>query len=179
VGVKDDLPGLPRAGWQYLAVGAVAMWLGGFTFYASVVIDIGADVVGHFDQGYITQRATRALDTIAAVMLVFVAIDIWLHRKHLARSIMGLRLLAFVIMLISVILLFVLHDKLDALIDPQMMKRPPRELFRPLHSHYRKAVTFLWCAAVVEFALMLYGHRAKAAALAVRSMQSQETTNDE
>ena len=75
-------------------------------------------------------------------------------------------------MMVSLCLLFVIHNQLDALLDPQTLASPPGKPFRPLHSRYRLTATFLWCAAVAELALMLYGHRAKAAASGSKTAQA-------
>ena len=45
---------------QFLVMSAVALWLGGFTFYALVVVPTGTDVLGgSVEQGFVTQAVTR------------------------------------------------------------------------------------------------------------------------
>jgi len=45
---------------RYLIFAAVAFWLGGFTFYASVVIHTGHRVFGsRVETGFLTQQVTQ------------------------------------------------------------------------------------------------------------------------
>ncbi|XZE46115.1 DUF4149 domain-containing protein [Pirellulaceae bacterium SH467] len=45
-----------------------SLWWGGLTFYAAVVVPIGTERFGSFDQGLVTQHATRYLNGLAAVV---------------------------------------------------------------------------------------------------------------
>ena len=61
----------------YLVVAAIMFWQGGLTFYASVVVPIGSDVLGsHADQGMITRRVVVYLHIARAVALALLAWDI-------------------------------------------------------------------------------------------------------
>src|SRR5207249_2958155 len=51
-------------------------WLGGFTFYASIVVPIGTEVLrSPRRQGFITRKVTRDLNITAAVALAVLAVD--------------------------------------------------------------------------------------------------------
>jgi hypothetical protein len=59
---------------RFLAFAAVAFWLGGFTFYAGVVIPVGIRVLGgHVRQGFITQQVTQWINVAAlcAIPILF------------------------------------------------------------------------------------------------------------
>ena len=59
---------------RFLVVAAVAMWMGGFTFYSSFVIPVATDLLGsHRAAGFITQRVTQPLNicVVAALTIMF------------------------------------------------------------------------------------------------------------
>lgn len=45
-----------------------SLWWGGLTFYAAVVVPIGTERFGSFDQGLVTQNVTRYLHVLAAIV---------------------------------------------------------------------------------------------------------------
>ena len=50
---------------------ALMFWQGGFMFYGSVVITVGAEVLGsEMDQGFVTQAVTNYLNIAGAVCLM-------------------------------------------------------------------------------------------------------------
>lgn len=56
---------------RVIVVVAGAVWLGGLTFYAAVVIPTAHDVLGsHREVGFITQQVTERINAIAVVALV-------------------------------------------------------------------------------------------------------------
>jgi len=164
--LKENLPALPRAIAQYICVFAIVLWLGSFSVYSAFIVRVGAKVVGGLEQGYVTQKVTDGLNVLAAVMLVCMAVDILLHRKYIAKILLALRGLGFVTIAVSLVLLLYFHNQLDALLDAETMAKPPHAQFSPLHQNYQLTITFMWCACVVDLAIMLHGHRAAAAAKA-------------
>src|SRR5947209_19521490 len=61
----------------FLLLWLLMFWLGGFTFYAAVVVPIGTEVLGSAaDQGWITRRVTPWLNVAGAVALAGWAWDI-------------------------------------------------------------------------------------------------------
>ena len=57
---------------RFLFIAAVAFWLGGFTFYTSVVIPVGTHTLGSVRQGFITQQVTGWLNVAGAFALPLV-----------------------------------------------------------------------------------------------------------
>src|SRR5436190_15643209 len=56
---------------RYLFTVATALWLGGFTFYSTVVIHTGHRVLGGLlEVGFVTQRVTSWLNLIGVVALL-------------------------------------------------------------------------------------------------------------
>jgi hypothetical protein len=141
---------------EFLYVAAVAVWLGGFTFYGAVVIPVGMKVLGgHVRQGFITQRVTGQLNWIGVValaILLWQAAVIWPMRGRLARW--GLAL-SMVMMIVIQAGLFVMHPMLDQLLDTDARVILDEPRFRGLHRYYLMASTvqwgagllFVWCAA--------------------------------
>jgi hypothetical protein len=164
--LKQNLPALPRAIAQYICVLSVVLWLGSFSVYSAFIVRVGAKVVGGLEQGYVTQKVTDGLNVLAAVMLVCLAIDILLHRKYIAKLLLGLRGLSLITIAISLVLLLYFHNQLDALLDPETLDKPIHAKFSPLHQNYQMTITFMWCACIADLAIMLHGHRAAAVAKA-------------
>jgi hypothetical protein len=141
---------------EFAYVTAVALWLGGFTFYGAVVIHVGMKVLGgHVRQGFITQRVTGQLNWIgvaALAILVWHATAIWPGCGRVARSGLALSLL---IMIVIQAALFIMHPMLDRLLDFDAHTVVDEARFRALHRHYLTASTvqwgagllFIWCAA--------------------------------
>ncbi len=119
---------------QYLVVLAIALWLGGFTFYAAVVVPTGAEVLGgNIEQGFVTQEVTRYLNWIALGALGILLWNVVVERgKLLAATWLG--------MLLAQLLLFALHWPLDAMLDPAT--HDVASDFHFLHEVY------LWIAAI-------------------------------
>jgi hypothetical protein len=149
---------------RYLTVALLALWIGGFTLYATVVVRAGEAVIGGLKQGYVTQRVTDSINVIAIVCIVFVVIDLIVYRPHLDRWTFRARLAGVLVLIASLTLLYLFHGRMDALLDVETFKRPDRGAFRPLHQVYQLTATFMWLAFMAELGLMLRSHRLEAAA---------------
>jgi arginine exporter protein ArgO len=147
---------------QYASVAAIVLWLGGFTFYASIVVPIGEQVVGGLPQGYVTQRVTDRINVIGLVMILMIAADIWGHRKHMAKPILWARLVSATVFAVGLVMLVFLHDQMDLLLDMETKSRPDRSVFKPMHQRYQMTMTFMWLATVFELGAMMHGHRRRA-----------------
>ena len=119
---------------QYLVVLAIALWLGGFTFYALVVVPAGAEVLGgSVEQGFVTQAVTLHLNRIAlGALLVLLWNVVAEPGKLLAATWLG--------MVVAQLALFALHGRLDAMLD--RTSHAVADDFHFLHESY------LWIAAI-------------------------------
>lgn len=144
----------PQRSLRAFTLIAVALWFGGFTCYTAFVLRIGNDVVGGLDQGYITQRVTDVLNVLAGVMVAAVLIDLATQWRRFSRRCRALGGFAFMLMLVSLIASIILHDKLDAMLDPATLAQPRRSKFMPVHSRYALASTFLWCGSLIYLVMM-------------------------
>jgi hypothetical protein len=87
---------------------ALMFWQGGFMFYGSVVITVGAQVLGsEMEQGFVTQAVTNYLNIAGAVCLTIWGIVLWHERTRW----LGWTLwLAIVLSLVALVLL---HGRMD------------------------------------------------------------------
>src|SRR5205809_4730310 len=94
--------------YRFACLIALAIWMGGFTFYALVVIPTGNHLLGSIRQGLLTQQVTQWMNLIGIATLAILLPGAW-RCKGRAGS--------WLVMAASLALLFWLHPRLDALID--------------------------------------------------------------
>jgi len=145
---------------RYLVILAVSLWMGGFTFYALFVLPTAHDVLGdRFASGLITRGVTISLNQlgIAAVLLM-----LW---ESIASCNSRCRWLAvtiiavWLVVAVSHIGLFMVHPKLDALIDVQGEGIINRAEFRSLHTTYERISGVQWVGCLVYLWFILLSWR--------------------
>ena len=147
---------------RYCYILLMAGWMGGFTFYALIVIPSAERVLGSIrDTGFITQQVTRWLNIIGASVLV---ITLWLWTANwkkqpprLRASVVG----CWLIMALAQLGLFFTHPFMDALLEAQGHKLQHFERFENLHTLYLTFATTQWCAALLQIWLLLAIWRAQ------------------
>ena len=141
---------------RYLTVIALMFWLGGFTFYASVVVPIGMEVLkaGGLRQGFITRRVTTDLNVAAAVSLAVLLAEILLTGDPSRRR-RWARLVLWAVMALCQVGLFVGHAYLDARLQVKGMIILDPETFQPAHRLYLWTHTVQWGAGLLFIWLML------------------------
>ncbi len=114
----------------------LSIWWGGFTFYAGIVIPVGMKVLGsHTKMGFITQEVSNYLNYFGLPIFLFTAY-IFRAKKWL---------FSFGILLVFLqIMLFILHIKLDYLLDYQLFKTKSKEVFYNFHRIYLLISTLIW-----------------------------------
>jgi hypothetical protein len=151
---RDDLS---RLGRRFLVLVALMFWLGGFTFYASIVVPIGTRVLrSTLRQGFITREVTRDLNIAAAIGLLPLAWDVLVRRdpaRWRRRSLIAL----WLFMAGCQVVLFALHAHLDSMLGTKGLLVHDPELFRPSHRAYLWIHTVQWGAALLFIPLMLRG----------------------
>ncbi len=144
-----------------LVLAALMFWQGGFLFYASVVVPIGKEVLGtDVDQGMITRRVTVYLNLAGGAALLPLLWEAAAGRgggKWLRR----LRWLALAVVAVTQGMLFWLHPRLDALLDPERVRILDRGAFRAGHRLYLWVSTVQWGAALVFAVLTLWTWQAR------------------
>jgi hypothetical protein len=124
-------------------------WLGGFTFYAAVVVPIGAEVLGGAEeQGWITRRVTFWLNVAGAPAVLAWAWDLAADPAptRLRQTLRWLLWLAIALILAALALL---HPRLDALLDTERFRIIDRAAFRSLHRLYLWLSTAQWGAGIL------------------------------
>jgi hypothetical protein len=155
------LPLLALYARRYLALAALLFWQGGFTFYASVVVPVGQDVLGsHLEQGLITRRVTVYLNLAGAVALVPLVWELVGTRDPSAWR-RGLRLLLWLAMAAALVVLYRLHPLLDQFLDVEYHDLTNRRAFRPYHRLYLWVSTVQWGCAIAYLLLTLLAWRAE------------------
>ncbi len=146
---------------RFLVVAALMFWLGGFTFYASVVVPIGTQVLGNSPrrQGFITRKVTRELNLAAAVALVVLAVEVVAGRDP-SRPRWWARLGLWLVLAGCQAALFWLHPHLDSFLVERGGIVTDTEAFRPWHRAYLWTHTVQWWAGVFFLVLLLAGWRA-------------------
>jgi NAD/NADP transhydrogenase beta subunit len=114
---------------------ALAVWLGGFTFYGGVVVPIYHRHFTTMEVGLASRDVTDALNALGLVALVLLALDAARDRRRGLLVALAAALLAALVGL---------HEIMDARIDAGAFGR-----FYPLHRAYLTVHTALWAVQVV------------------------------
>ena len=124
--------------YRFACLAALAFWMGGFTFYALIVIPTGNRLLGSIQQGLLTQQVTHRMN-LSGVLALAILLPAARRSKWLTAS--------WLIMAVSLATLFWLHLRLDALTDVTVSA--VSENFYGWHQAYLAAVTIQWSAALV------------------------------
>lgn len=140
---------------RFLVFQAFLLWQGGFLFYSAVVVPVGTGVLGSPAlQGQITQPVTDWLNRFGVVWAAVYAWDLVAGRDGRWRWLLW----AAAVGLLPV--LWVLHGRMDALIDVDAGRLTDRAAFRRLHVAYLWASTAHWLLGLVLAWLALRAWRA-------------------
>jgi hypothetical protein len=121
-------------------------WLGGFTFYAAVVVPIGTDVLGSsLQQGAITRQVTNWLNLAGAATLGAWAVELVVSPAPTPLR-QRLRWLSWCVMAVPLLALIVLHPLMAGLLDAPVLDK---DTFRTLHRWYLWLSTVQWAAGLL------------------------------
>ena len=68
--------------WNNLLWFAWAIWWGGLSFYAIVVVPIGTELIGSFEQGFITQKVTIWHNGLSMLFVICLAIEAYRRKSR-------------------------------------------------------------------------------------------------
>ena len=129
---------------RFLVVQVLMLWQGGFLFYAAFVVPTGTEVLGSTEaQGAITARVTDSLNWVGVVGLVLIAWE--LSYGSGAR----IRWLCWLVAVICHVVLFVLHTRLDNMMNSERTFVVQRASFYRVHGLYLWTSTIQWLACLV------------------------------
>lgn len=143
---------------RVLVILSGAIWLGGLTFYASVVIPMAHGVLGsHTTVGFITQQVTGWINVAAVIALVVFLVNVIVTRSAQPLRLRIILWAAWALMALLQASLFVLHPMLDRLLDAKALAILDPEQFYFLHQIYLigtsiqlfAALAFLVCVLAV------------------------------
>ena len=125
---------------------ALALWWGGFTFYAARVVPIGNQVLhSKIRQGAITQTVSGELNPLALASLALMG---WYFYQE-NRGSYYYRWGNWVVMLATTVALIVLRLKLNAMFDPAARDIANERSFYRWHEIYLCIATVRWFAATL------------------------------
>ena len=126
---------------------AFAFWQGGFAFYGGVVVPVGTKVLGSgTDQGFITQPVTDYLNLAGAVCLLLWLEHLWRERR---RGVTRLEWLVWGIAAISLVVLVVVHLRMDRFLIGETTTVLERGVFRGYHKIYIGTISLQWADCLV------------------------------
>jgi len=129
---------------RFVVLIAFAFWQGGFAFYTAVVVPIGTDVLGSpFAQGMITRSVAFWINVAGAAAIALMA---W--NSIVEQPWRKTRWVVLIVMTLWLIGQFVLHHRLDAMMDIATGVVNDRPTFRWWHRVYLWLSTAQWAAAV-------------------------------
>jgi len=143
--------------YRFASIVALAFWMGGFTFYALVVIPIGHKLLGKGHQAEITQQVTYWLN-LSGILTLVILLPAVRRSKLLVAS--------WVVMLVTLVLLFGLHPRLAAFMSPEDVAVDRRQFYR-WHQAYLLVSTVQWLAALAY----MWGFCASSAPISVTRPQ--------
>lgn len=124
-----------------------ALWWGGLTFYALIVVPIGSDVTSIVEQGFVTQRVTLWHNLLLTVVTICVVAEAFFRRS-------GRWWLLSVSLLFVNIALVVMHWTLSGMVDVEEFS-VPTEFYR-LHAVYLWLTTAEWLIGLAGAILMVF-----------------------
>lgn len=136
--------------------------MGGFTFYALIVIPTAGKVLGgERDVGFITQQVTNWLNLIgvgALLILLWILAAEWRGLASFFRLRLAL-VATWATMVFGQIGLFITHPIIDRFLEAQGHKVHHFDQFETMHTVYLVFATVQWSAAMVQIWLMLMAWR--------------------
>lgn len=138
---------------RVLAMLLLALWWGGFSFYAGRVVFIGHEVLrSKIRQVFITERVTTELNWLGIAALTVVAWElIACHSRRRATWI------SWILALVATLALVLLHTKLAGMLDFAGRQVADDENFYGWHRIYLVTATVQWLAGAVLLVLFQFG----------------------
>ena len=127
--------------YRFIAVAALALWIGGTTFYAVAVVPTGTRLLGSVQQGLLTEQVTPLINGIGLVSL-FVLLPAARRSRTLVAS--------WLVLAASLAALFWLHPRIAAFIDHSQQLVIDRTAFYQWHCVYLLVTAVQWIAGLVQ-----------------------------
>jgi len=154
-----------RLAHRFLVVSALGLWLGGFTVYAAFVIRIGHRLVPGGRFGFVTAQVTSVLDVLAGVAALAMTVSLVANRRVLSGGLKWASLGTWIVLIAGLMAAFLLHARLDSLLDFKTHEIREPTTFQTLHEAYEMAATMQWGAGLVALWCSLASWRRQDAAV--------------
>jgi hypothetical protein len=129
---------------RMLAIMLLALWWGGFSFYAGRVVFIGHEVLrSKVRQGFITERVTTELNWLGLAMLAVVGWELFASASFSRRRVVWI---TWTLTLLATFALFILHAKLATMLDLTARQVNDDNIFYDWHRIYLCTATMQWLA---------------------------------
>ena len=125
--------------WQFAVTAILAVWWGGLTFYAAIVVPLGIEQFGGAEQGSLTQRVTVRLNIAGTIVGIGLLADALFRRPRNRRAVtasgalLGLQ-----------VWLWILHSRLSRWLDAASSSPHSDILFYQEHRIYLWVTSAQW-----------------------------------
>ena len=142
---------------RWLTLALSAMWWGGFTFYAVVVVPTGHQVLhSRVRQGFITQEVTNCLNLLGAVVVVLLLVRFICDRAHVpSLTRRYVIMFSWGITAVTLAILVWMHPHLDGYLDQASRSVIDDDLFYRWHRWYLIVASLQWLACAVHLTAIL------------------------
>jgi hypothetical protein len=129
-----------------------AVWWGGFTLYAAVVVPIGVTVLGSATaQGFVTQPVTNRINILGVVVIAVSCWNMISARRGSSLRVRRVLFVSWAVLAITQLALIVLHPRLDGMLDARTRSIVVEHaVFYAAHRMYLLVATAQWLAAIVH-----------------------------
>ncbi|HVR83680.1 MAG TPA: hypothetical protein VMU54_05165 [Planctomycetota bacterium] len=139
-----------RLAGRFLSICALGLWLAGFTVYTAFVIPIGHRQVSSGRFGFVTGEVTSVLNVLAAVAAGMLLFNLVAERAAAGRRLRWALVGTWILIVASLVVLVVLHSKIDGLLDYKAREISNQERFQLLHERYELVATVQWAAGLAH-----------------------------
>jgi hypothetical protein len=155
---------------RFIVVMAFAVWVGGFTFYGSVVIPAATEFLGdHTQAGFITQHVTVGLNWIGIVTLVILLWDVVTAQRAGARWVRRTIFASWIFLAGIEVALIVMHPMMDRMLDRSARSILDYDRFDLMHHAYLWLSTAQWFGCLGYLIALLAAWRFQDRAASVSS----------
>ncbi len=124
--------------WRFAVTVSLAVWWGGLTFYAAVVVPLGIEQFGGVEQGSLTQRVTVRLNVAGTIVGICLLADALGRKPRNRRAVMASALLGLQVWL------WFWHSRLSRWLDAASFSPQPGESFYHEHRIYLWVTSAQW-----------------------------------
>lgn len=124
--------------WRFVVIVSLALWWGGLTFYAAIVVPLGIEQFGGVEQGALTQRVTVRLNIAGTIVGICLLADALWRPPRNYRAVLASTLLALQGWL------WFLHSRLSRWIETVSSSLPTGDSFYHEHRIYLWVTSAQW-----------------------------------